>query len=69
MNKTYPEIYVVFAGEVKGSLSLKKLTPKEDEAFSYAKELEATNTLVAIAHAVKGKEQADTIYSNFDLEG
>lgn len=68
MNKTYPEIYTIFAGEVKGRLSLKKLTPKEDEAFSYAKELEATNTLVAIARVVRSKEQADTIYSNFDLE-
>lgn len=61
----FTELYMVFAGEVKGRLSLKKLTPNEDEAFGYAKELETTNKLVAIAHAINGKEQADTIYTNY----
>ena len=58
---------VVFAGDIKGKLKLKILLPRE-EALKYAKELEELHKYVAVCQ-LGDKLMADTIYTNFDLEG
>ena len=61
------EVYMIFAGEERGKLMLKKLLSDKPAAFTYAKELEDTNKLVAICMGLADNPQTAVIYTNYEV--